>query len=346
MERVRITEWEVRKKIRKLRKEAAAGPDEIGPRLLQELEDELARPLTWIFRTSLETGDVPMDWRTANVTPIYKKGAKKDPGNYRPVSLTSVCCKVMESVLRDKMMGYLTQNNLIGDTQHGLLNSKSCCTNLLEFMEVVSGAADDNVPMDVIFLDFAKAFDKVPREKLMHKVRNHGIHPELVRWINAWLTGRKQKVVINGKASTWKEVLSGVPQGSVLGPILFLIYINDLDGAVQNGCVLKKFADDTKLGKRVTSVHDRDELQRALDALCAWAEEWGMKFNIAKCKVMHVGKNNPRYQYMMQGETLSTTEEEKDIGVMVTANLKPAAHCRKAARTAQTTGTSEQGISL
>ena len=195
---------------------------------------------------------------------------------------------------------------------------------------------DKNVPVDVIYLDFAKAFDKVPREKLIQKVRSHGVHPELVRWINAWLSDRKQRVMINGKASTWKEVLSGVPQGSVLGPILFLIYINDLDGAIENVSMIKKFADDTKLSKLITSERDREELQRALDDLCNWADKWGMAFNIDKCKVMHVGHNNPRYQYKMMGKILQSTEEEKDIGVTISASLKPGAQCRKAARTAQT----------
>ena len=198
----------MRRKIRKLRKEAAARPDDMGPRLLQELENELAKPLTAIFRASLESGEVPEDWRTANVVPIYKKGPKAAAGNYRPVSLTSVCCKVMESILRDQMMGFLMRNNLIKDSQHGFMQGKSCCTNLLEFLEAVTGTVDGGRPMDVIYLDFAKAFDKVPRERLMAKVRAHGVHPELARWINAWLSDRRQRVILNGKRSSWKEVLS------------------------------------------------------------------------------------------------------------------------------------------
>ena len=336
MSRVRITEWEVRKKIRRLRQEAATGPDEMGPRLLQELENELAKPLTAIFRASMETGEVPEDWKKANVVPIHKKGPKSEAGNYRPVSLTSVCCKVMESVLRDQMMGVLNRNNLIRDSQHGFMNGRSCCTNLLEFLEKVTHSLDGGRPMDIVYLDFAKAFDKVPRERLINKVRAHGIHPELVRWIDAWLTGRHQRVVLNGRHSEWREVLSGVPQGSVLGPILFLIFINDLDGAARLVDVLKKFADDTKLGKSVVTDDDRQQLQQALDEMCAWADKWGMAFNVAKCKVMHVGHNNPRYQYSMKGDVLKETTEEVDIGVTVAANLKPGAQCRKAARTAQT----------
>ena len=131
-------------------------------------------------------------------------------------------------------------------------------------------------------------------------------------------------------------MLSGVPQGSVLGPILFLIYINDLDGAARLVNILRKFADDTKLGKTVSTERAKEELQQALNEMCTWADKWGMAFNVAKCKVMHVGHNNPRYQYTMNGEVLQTTDQEVDIGVTITANMKPSVQCRKAARTALT----------
>jgi len=173
--RIRITEWEVKKAIRKLKKESAAGPDEIGPRLLQELEDAAAAALTIIFRESVESGVVPEDWRRANVTPIFKKGSKADPGNYRPVSLTSVCCKLLEGILKSAIMEHLLANNLVNPSQHGFMAGRSCCTNLLEFMEEVTRLVDEGVPVDVIYLDFAKAFDKVPKERLLEKLRAHGV---------------------------------------------------------------------------------------------------------------------------------------------------------------------------
>jgi hypothetical protein len=160
---ITITSNKVRKKIQKLRPAAAAGPDGIGPRILQELEQEVVEGLTLIFKKSMSTGAVPADWRCANVTPIFKKGSRSDLGNYRPVSLTSVCCKLLESIIRDGLMSHLERNNLIRPSQHGFLPGRSCSTNLLEFLEKVTKEVDSGKPYDIVFLDFAKAFDKVPK---------------------------------------------------------------------------------------------------------------------------------------------------------------------------------------
>jgi hypothetical protein len=325
----------VREKIKNLKTDSAAGPDEIGPKLLQELESVLTKPLTWIFRESINSGEVPAEWRSANVTPIFKKGAKSDPGNYRPVSLTSVCCKLLESILRDALMAHLTGNNLLNPSQHGFMPGKSCTTNLLEFMEKTTKVIDAGLPFDVVFLDFAKAFDKVPRERLLEKLRAHKVRGKVLNWIRNWLTGRRQRVVLNGKFSSWAEVLSGVPQGSVLGPILFLIFINDLDGAARLIEILRKFADDTKLGQTMSTDEDKKRLQQALDNLCEWADKWGMEFNIKKCKIMHLGHNNPGHIFTMKNQQLETTEIERDIGVNVSNSLKPSLQCAQAAKTAQ-----------
>jgi hypothetical protein len=183
-------------------------------------------------------------------------------------------------------------------------------------------------------LDFAKAFDKVPHRRLLGQLRAHGVGGQVLEWINAWLAGRKQRVVLNGASSSWKEVWSGVPQGSVLGPILFLVFINNLDAMAHLSTVIKKFADDTKLGQVIKSQSDRELLQGCLDQMEEWAEKWGMAFNVSKCKVMHVGQRNPGYEYLMGGVVLGETKEERDIGITVSSNLRPGAQCTKAARTA------------
>ncbi len=331
---IKVTVNMVREKIDNLRVDSAAGPDKIGPRLLQELKEAVAPPLAEIFNSSLREGKVPEDWRCANVTPIFKKGAKADPGNYRPVSLTSVCCKLLESIIKDRLLQHFDTNQLILPSQHGFMPGRSCATNLLEFFETVTEAVDEGSPFDIIFLDFAKAFDKVPKAPLLLKLQSLGVNGQLLSWIEAWLTGRRQRVVLNGVESDWEEVGSGVPQGSILGPILFVVHINDIDLVVSMIELLKKFADDTKLGQRVRTPEQSARLQSALDALVKWAKDWGMEFNVRKCKVMHIGHANPKHKYQMDGEELSETTVERDVGVMVSNNLKPAAQCAKAALTA------------
>ena len=325
----------VKKAIRQLKPNSAPGPDGITPRVLQELVNEVAEPLGLIFQKSLAEGAVPDDWRTANVTPIFKKGSKSSPSNYRPVSLTSVPGKVMERVIKESLMLHLDRNKLLRHSQHGFVPKKSCTTNLLEYLEKVTQAVDEGKAVDVVYLDFAKAFDLVPRQRLMAKLKAHGIDGELLRWISSWLQNRRQRVVLNGSSSGWVAVTSGVPQGSILGPVLFAIFINDLDERVESIVdILLKFADDTKVGKVISGEEDRKKLQEALDQLWRWADRWEMRFNVEKCHVLHLGRHNPRHKYTMNGIQLEVSEKEKDIGVIISENLKPTTHCEKAARTA------------
>ena len=186
----------------------------------------------------------------------------------------------------------------------------------------------------MVYLDFAKAFDKVPTKRLLSKLHAHGVRGCLLDWIRNWLSGRLQRVVLNRELSEWMEVLSGVPQGSVLGPLLFIIFINDLDMVAAAADLLRKFADDTKVGVYVRGPEERDRLQLTLNNLVAWADLWGMKFNVAKCKVMHFGLRNPRYSYKMNGVELEESKEEKDLGVTVTNRLSVSTQCAKAAKTA------------
>jgi hypothetical protein len=228
---IKVTVKAAQQKLKGLRREAAAGPDKIGPGLLYEMREALAPVLAAIYNKSLQSGVVPPSWKEANVTPIHKKGAKTAPENYRPVSLTSVSCKVLESLIKDEMLKHLKKHGLLKRSQHGFLPGRSCATNFLEFLEKATKAVDNGKAFDAVFLDFAKAFDKVPHARLLEKMSAHGIQGQLLRWVTNWLTGRRQRVILGGEVSDWIEVLSGVPQGSVLGPLLILIFINDIDEA-------------------------------------------------------------------------------------------------------------------
>jgi len=334
LDQIRLKVSDTRKLIKNLKTSGSPGPDKITARLLQEVAWDISPVLTILFRKSLAEGTVPEDWRKANITPIFKKGKKTDPGNYRPVSLTSICGKLMEGHIKRELTSHLKKHRLIRDSQHGFMPGKSCATNLLHFLEVLTKAADAGENVDVIFLDFSKAFDKVPHCKLLSKLEGLGVKGKTLTWIKNWLAGREQRVIVNGQESPWEEVKSGVPQGSLLGPVLFSVYINDIDLLVELITLLIKFADDTKLANTIRCDEDRQRLQDCLDALMEWAAKWGMAFNTAKCKVMHIGRQNPRYPYTMGGDTLATTDSERDIGVLVRSDLKPSDQCAKAARTA------------
>lgn len=325
---VQIDQQMVLMALSKLRVDKATGPDALSTRLLLQIKEEISYPLTRLFRQSLHESSVPSDWKQAYVCPIFKKGNRHSPENYRPVSLTCQLGKVFESILRDVMVTHLESTNSISDSQHGFRRKRSCLTNLLAFLDKVTGEVDSGEDIDVIFFDFAKAFDKVPHLRLVRKLQAHGIQGKLLGWITEWLRDRRQAVCINGILSEWRPVISGVPQGSVLGPIMFLIYINDLDNGVTNWIL--KFADDTKLFGRASSPEGVATLQTDINQLIRWSEEWQMLFNRDKCKVMHIGRSNKQAPYSMGAYILTTATSERDLGITISSDLKPALQCSQA----------------
>ena len=337
---VHFSPEKVKEKISNLKSFSSPGPDKIYPRMLKEVADTICYPVAIIYNRSLEERVVPEDWRKANITPVFKSGTKSSVGNYRPISLTSILCKVMESIIRDYIVAHLTYHNLIKPSQHGFMAKKSCLTNLLEYLEVLTSLVDNGHNVDVVYLDFRKAFDKVPHQRLLRKMEAHGISGNLLEWVSAWLYGRKQRVVLNGTSSDWADVKSGVPQGSVLGPTCFIIFINDIDDAVDIvGGFISKFADDSKCGRPIIGDAERQALQDDIDRLLDWAETWHMEFNLDKCKVLHIGRTNPCFTYTIggyapAGTVLTSVDEEKDIGVVIHKSLKPFSQCAKAVKKA------------
>ena len=314
----------------KLRSNSAPGPDGLHPKYLIECADLLAEPLYWLFRDSLDSSTIPDNWKI-DVTPIFKSGKKSNALNYRPVSLTSIVCKVMERIVRDRIVDHLIKHKLLSKLQHGFRANRSCLTQLLEYFQEVHDMLDAGKPVDAIYLDCKKAFDTIPHKRLLAKLEAYGITGKLLKWIECFLTNRTQRVVVNGVLSDILPVLSGVPQGSVLGPLLFLIYINDLlDGISSNG---KLFADDSKIFREIVSEEDSQILQEDLYKLQEWSRKWLIEFNEAKCKVMHISKRNtnPKYDYTINGTTIKETTLEKDLGIYVTLNWKSSAHVAKVA---------------
>ena len=308
-----------------LKKTKSPGPDNVYPRILKECREQLSEHIAKLFQKSLDTGFVPKLWRQANVVPIFKKGDKSDKSNYRPISLTSVIGKMLEAIIARAVRKHLDDHNLIRHSQHGFSKGKSCLTNLLSFYRKVFETVDKGDSYDIVFLDFSKAFDRVPHRKLLSKIKAHGIGGKVLDWIEGWLSNREQRVQINGKKSEWGKVTSGVPQGSVLGPLLFIIYINDIEVGVSSD--VSKFADDTKVGRPVKSIDDVRMLQEDLDKLYNWSDKWEMQFNINKCNIMRVGKGEGTVEYSLNNIALDRIYCARDLGVQVSSDLRPRKQC-------------------
>ena len=299
--------------------------DCIHPRIIKECANSLAAPLTRIYQMSLETGTVPTKWKKGNVTPLHKGESRHNACNYRPITITSLLCRVMEKVVKDAVIKHLDNLHYITDCQHGFRKKRSCLTNLLINLEEVTSQLDTGNSIDQIYLDFQKAFDKVPHQRLMYKLQKAGISGCLLSWIESFITNRKQRVNINGTYSQWKDVVSGVPQGSVLGPILFIIFVNDLPNILKTGsCSI--FADDTKLQANANNIKGADMIQKDLDKLNDWCKEWKLIFNAEKCHVLHFGSRNHNFLYHINGTLISPVNEEKDLGVIISKDLKSEKH--------------------
>ena len=315
-----ITQEMVLEKLNSLNPGKSMGLDGWHTFFLHRSADILCDPLLILFTKSLKEGIVPPGWLEACITVIHKKCLKTSIENYRPVSITSVICKMMESIIRDNLVSHMLNANLFADKQHGFVPNRDCVTNLLLALEDWSEAIEFGNDIDIIYTDFAKAFDSVPHKRLILKFTSSGIEGDVLQWIKSFLTGRRHRVTVDGELSDWVNVISGIPQGSVLGPTLFVIFINDMPDVAQN--CLKLFADDAKLYGTIRSEDDVISLQNDINNLTEWSKMWQLPFNVGKCKCMHIGKGKNHHSYQDDQNMLENVKEEKDLGVIFDNQLK------------------------
>jgi hypothetical protein len=318
---IEFSEELVLEKLRGLDKTKSPGPDRITASVLKTCADILCRPLSMLFGQSFDSGVLPSDWRTAIICPIFKKGDKFDPGNYRPVSLTSLVVKIMESIIYDTTIKFLVKHHVIPDNQHGFMPGKSITSNLLCCLSDWTKLLDLGRSLDVVYFDFAKAFDRVPRKLLLFKLQHIGIRGSLFYWLDAFLSDRTFKVKVGGVLSASEKVISGVPQGSVLGPLLFIVYTADVKYNVRSSWVM--YADDMKI---YNDSLNYQMLSNDISNISKWASDWQLPLNIGKCTVLHIGDKNPCHGYYLGGVELLKSSSCLDLGVLVTSNLSWSEH--------------------
>lgn len=319
----------VRNAIKKLKARSSGGPDGIPPIFYKKLTDVLCYPLAKLFNACFDHKYLPPVWKRAFVTPIFKKGCRTDPNNYRPIALTCTMCKLMESVIKTQMTEFLSINHIISPHQHAFLSNHSTTTNLLECINDWVLSLQSHHSTDIVYVDFSRAFDSIVFSKLMYKLEKCSITGKLHGWIKNFVSNRTQCVVVNYNYSSDCNVLSGVPQGSILGPILFLLYINDIDTVCSDDATVKLFADDCKLYSEITLQRPSILLQNCLDRLCLYSSEWQLSINVLKCYVLSTCRQNysrSNCVYFINGCPIANTPNVVDLGICISEDLSPKLH--------------------
>ena len=320
---VSISIADVKRVIRSLPDKKSNDVDGLSYFVIKKGIDALLVPLCNLFNRSLSRAEVPMSWKTAVVTPIFKSGSKQDVKNYRPISVTSCVSRILERLVRRFIISFLTVNRVLNTTQHGFQSRKSTDTALLSFYDFVTKNVDQGYIVDAIFLDMAKAFDVVPHDQLIRRIADCGISGSLLRWISEFLCFRKQKVRIGSDYSELQRVTSGVVQGTVLGPLLFSMYVNSIDDAVTH-CHVLKYADDIRLFLSIPkdNMHDYMVLiQNDINAMVKWVDDAGMNFNVQKSFHLRFGRISNTTQYSVKDVRIPLVATAKDLGVRVNVNL-------------------------
>ena len=313
--------------IKHLKSNSSAGPDSLPSKFFKHFADQLSIPLQTIFSRSFDEGKLPVDWKFATIVPIFKnKGKATDPINYRPISLTCICCKLMERLLKNNIYSHLVNNNAITNHQHGFVSKKSTQTQLLECTNVWFIWLDEKEGVDVVYKDVSKAFDTVSHPKLLNKLASYGIQGKFLNWVRDFLAARTQAVKINSSSSDRLPVTSGVPQGSVLGPLLYLIYSNDIID-VLNNCFVKIFADDCKFYLMTKLLPNHLLFIEDIAKIFGWYDANQLRISLEKCLILQLGRYNPRREYTANAIKLNPVQRVKDLGVLISNDLEFSENC-------------------
>jgi len=318
----------VRSILKSLNANKSYGPDGISGKILKKCHFSLAYPLSILFNLSFNLGQIPKEWKLANVVPVHKKGDKSLVENYRPISLTCLIMKVFERCIRDALLSVCQDS--IHPSQHGFLPNKSCTTQLIPFVDELALSLNNSVIVDIVYFDFAKAFDSVNHDIILQKLKSQfNVDGLMLNFLIEYLKGRRQRVVIDQAMSTESDVISGVPQGSILGPLSFVLFVNDMHAVISPGTSIALYADDTKIWRKIGSDVDSTILNNDIESLNRWAYINCMKFHPSKCKVVSntrknkVFSNLPFYDfpYCLDGTVLDHCESEKDLGLHIHEGL-------------------------
>lgn len=312
---IEVSEEKVLKLLKTLDISVSAGPDDIPPLFITRCASSLVQPVVMLFRRSLSEGVVPKLWKAAFVTPIHKKGDKSKVEHYRPISKLCILAKIFEKIVYDQV--YSSLQSSFSPCQHGFLKGRSTVSNLLLFNQYLTENMDGGGQVDCIYTDYSKAFDRIDHSLLLRKLLRLGIHGDLFRWVSSYVSRRTQAVVINGFTSSWMEIPSGVPQGSLLGPLLFVIFINDVESCFHHS-QLFLFADDMKIALRIDDAHDQLRLQSDLHRLDTYCYANKLDLNVSKCYLISfTRKRCPSLcDYMLKGMRLDRVSQVRDLGVI------------------------------
>ena len=324
---IRFTEDDIEFACKELKASSAPGPDGVPSILLKTASRELRRPLYLIWRASMSQGVIPPDLLLVLISPVHKGGPRGVPANYRPVALTSHIIKMFERVVRRHLVEHLEENNLLPEGQHGFRARRSCLTQLLTYWDTILNQLEDGKGVDSVYTDFAKAFDKCETGVLLHKLKECGVRGKVACWLAAFLDSstRMQAVGVDGRLSHLVSVLSGVPQGTVLGPCLFLVHLLGISDNLTLGTSASSFADDTRVQRGIGGEEDCVVLQEDLDKIYQWAGETGMVFNAGKFEVLRFWQDResaPDIIYMdPEGGPIEEKETLRDLGVTICTDL-------------------------